>query len=285
SGPSARPRPSRSRNATAGRINAVVRLSLVEGEGPARTVRTPAPASASAAERPAGPVPATRIVALPFSSLAIVSTCSQSGTYRSRSHGSMSAGAAKGCGAPHSGDLVFHTLRLFMLSEPRGRDNDARKEPEEEGNEGEGGGWRGDGRALRFGPPQGAPFVNPPSGRAFMKRKKVTAPQAKAFSVHLLTASGSFLAFLSLVAASEERWTAMFWWLGLALVVRGSDGPIGRELQVKRVRPPWSADTLLNIIAYVTYVVFPAFALYQSGFVGQGLSFLSAAIIVVSSAI
>ncbi|TWG94177.1 phosphatidylcholine synthase [Mesorhizobium sp. J18] len=117
------------------------------------------------------------------------------------------------------------------------------------------------------------------------RKKKVTAPQAKAFSVHLLTASGSFLAFLSLVAASEERWTAMFWWLGLALLVDGIDGPIARRLQVKEVLPTWSGDMLDNIIDYVTYVLIPAFALYQSGFMGEGLSFLSAAIIVISSAI
>ncbi|MCT8999551.1 phosphatidylcholine synthase [Chelativorans intermedius] len=116
-------------------------------------------------------------------------------------------------------------------------------------------------------------------------KKKVTAPQAKAFSVHLLTASGSFLAFLSLVAASEQRWTAMFWWLGLALLVDGIDGPIARKLEVKEVLPTWSGDMLDNIIDYVTYVLIPAFALYQSGFMGAGLSFLSAAIIVVSSAI
>jgi len=115
--------------------------------------------------------------------------------------------------------------------------------------------------------------------------KKVTAPQAKAFSVHLLTASGSFLAFLSLVAASEERWTAMFWWLALALLVDGIDGPMARKLQVKEVLPTWSGDMLDNIIDYVTYVLIPAFALYQSGFMGHGLSFLSAAMIVVTSAI
>ncbi|WP_455189953.1 phosphatidylcholine synthase [Foliimonas ilicis] len=118
-----------------------------------------------------------------------------------------------------------------------------------------------------------------------MKKKKVTWPQAKAFSVHLLTASGSFLAFLSLVAASEERWTAMFWWLGLALFVDGIDGPIARKLEVKDVLPTWSGEMLDNIIDYVTYVLIPAFALYQSGFMGEGLSFLSAAIIVISSAI
>jgi len=118
-----------------------------------------------------------------------------------------------------------------------------------------------------------------------MRKKKVTAPQAKAFSVHLLTASGSFLAFLSLVAASELRWTAMFWWLGLALLVDGIDGPIARKLQVKDVLPTWSGELLDNIIDYVTYVLIPAFALYQSGFMGEGLSFLSAALIVITSAI
>ena len=116
-------------------------------------------------------------------------------------------------------------------------------------------------------------------------KKKVTWPQARAFSVHLLTASGSFLAFLSLVAASEERWTAMFWWLGLALLVDGIDGPVARKLEVKEILPTWSGELLDNIIDYVTYVMIPAFALYQRGFMGEKLSFLSAAIIVVSSAI
>lgn len=118
-----------------------------------------------------------------------------------------------------------------------------------------------------------------------MKEKTVTAPKAKAFSVHLLTASGSFLAFLSLVAASDMRWTAMFWWLGLALLVDGIDGPIARKLEVKEVLPNWSGELLDNVIDYVTYVLIPAYALYQSGFMGEKLSFLSAAIIVITSAI
>lgn len=135
---------------------------------------------------------------------------------------------------------------------------------------------RGTGRAVSGGK-IAWPNVRP--------RRKVTAPQAKAFSVHLLTASGSFLAFLSLVAAGEERWTAMFFWLGLALFVDGIDGPIARRLQVKEILPTWSGDMLDNIIDYVTYVLIPAYALYQRGLMGEGLSFLSAAIIVVSSAI
>lgn len=116
-------------------------------------------------------------------------------------------------------------------------------------------------------------------------KKKVTMPQAKAFSVHLLTASGSFLAFLSLISASQKEWTDMFFWLGLALLVDGIDGPIARKLDVKYVLPTWSGELLDNIIDYVTYVLIPAFAFYQSALVGSGLSFLLSAIIVISSAI
>jgi len=113
------------------------------------------------------------------------------------------------------------------------------------------------------------------------------APYAeiRAFAVHLLTASGSFLAFLGVVAASEKRFVDMFWWLGLALLVDGIDGPIARKVRVKEVLPNWSGDTLDNIIDYVTYVLLPAFALYQSGMIGQPWSFVAAGIIVVSSAI
>jgi phosphatidylcholine synthase len=119
----------------------------------------------------------------------------------------------------------------------------------------------------------------------FERDRKITAPKAKAFSVHILTASGSFLAFLSVVAASESQFVLMWMWLGLALFVDGIDGPIARSLNVKEVLPNWSGDTLDNIIDYITYVLIPAFALYQRGFMGEGLSFLSAAIIVISSAI
>lgn len=77
----------------------------------------------------------------------------------------------------------------------------------------------------------------------------------------------------------------MFWWLGLALLVDGIDGPIARKVQVKEVLPNWSGDTLDNIIDYVTYVLLPAFALYKSGMIGEPWSFVAAGLIVVSSAI
>ena len=51
--------------------------------------------------------------------------------------------------------------------------------------------------------------------------------RATAFSVHVFTALGAGVALVALLEAVREHWTAMFWWLGVALVIdaRGrSDG-------------------------------------------------------------
>ncbi len=106
-----------------------------------------------------------------------------------------------------------------------------------------------------------------------------------AFSVHLFTASGAFWAFLALVAAAEGRFTNMWFWLGVALLVDGVDGPLARYFRVKSVLPNWSGELLDCIIDYVTFAMIPAFALYQSGFLKESYSFICAALIVCTSAI
>ncbi|MDP2732402.1 MAG: phosphatidylcholine/phosphatidylserine synthase [Hoeflea sp.] len=117
------------------------------------------------------------------------------------------------------------------------------------------------------------------------KYRRVPYAEIRAFSVHILTATGSFMAFLALVAAAEGRFVDMWWWLAVAMLIDGIDGPIARKLNVKEVLPNWSGTMLDNVIDYVTYVLIPAFALYQSGMIGEPLSFVAAGLIVVSSAI
>ncbi|WP_099866002.1 phosphatidylcholine synthase [Pararhizobium haloflavum] len=124
-----------------------------------------------------------------------------------------------------------------------------------------------------------------PLGTKLYSYRRLPYAEIRAFSVHILTASGAYLAFLAVVAAAEERFVAMFWWLGFALLVDGIDGPIARKLKVKEVLPTWSGEQLDNVIDYVTYVLIPAFALYQSGMIGEIMSFVCAALIVISSAI
>ncbi len=49
--------------------------------------------------------------------------------------------------------------------------------------------------------------------------------QWRPFTIHLLTASGAFWAFMAIIAAAERHWVDMFAWLGLALFVDGIDLP------------------------------------------------------------
>jgi len=92
---------------------------------------------------------------------------------------------------------------------------------------------------------------------------------ARAFAVHLLTASGAVLAMLALLAAAEQKWSIMFLWLVVAFIVDGIDGPLARAVDIKKYAPQWDGVLLDLIIDYLTYVFIPAYALFVSGlFVG-----------------
>jgi len=91
------------------------------------------------------------------------------------------------------------------------------------------------------------------------------SPRFKALSVHLLTATGSVLSMLAMLAAVEGKWDMMFLWLVVALVVDGVDGPLARHYHVKSNWPTYDGVLMDLIIDYLTYVFIPAFALFQSG--------------------
>jgi phosphatidylcholine synthase len=97
------------------------------------------------------------------------------------------------------------------------------------------------------------------------------------FLIHVLTASGAALALLALMAAVAHRWSAMFAWLGVALIVDAVDGPLARRFRVAETLPRWSGETLDLVVDFVTYVFVPAYAIAASGLlappfdVGAGL--------------
>jgi phosphatidylcholine synthase len=89
--------------------------------------------------------------------------------------------------------------------------------------------------------------------------------RAAAFSVHVFTALGAGVALLAMLEAVREHWTAMFWWLGVALIIDGIDGPLARWLDVVNVQPDWSGDVLDLVVDFTTYVFVPAYAITASG--------------------
>jgi phosphatidylcholine synthase len=104
--------------------------------------------------------------------------------------------------------------------------------------------------------------------------------RAAAFGVHLLTASGAALALLSLLAAAERRWSLMFAWLGVALIVDTVDGPIARRVRVAELLPRWAGDVLDLVVDFLTYVFVPAFAITAGGFLPRPLDVLAGVTVV-----
>ena len=69
---------------------------------------------------------------------------------------------------------------------------------------------------------------------------------------------------LAMLAAVEEKWSLMFLWLVVALVVDGIDGPLARHYDTKTNAPSFDGQLLDLIIDYLTYVFVPAYALFKS---------------------
>jgi phosphatidylcholine synthase len=113
-----------------------------------------------------------------------------------------------------------------------------------------------------------------------------TKPQlAAAFSVHVFTACGAACALLALIAAVGGKWTQMFLWLGLALIIDGVDGTFARRLRVGELLPHWSGDTLDFVVDFVTYVFVPAYAIAAGGLLPPAVALALGVVITVTGAL
>lgn len=104
-----------------------------------------------------------------------------------------------------------------------------------------------------------------------------------ALGVHVFTALGAGLGFLALLAAAEARWTLMFVWLAVALVVDAADGALARRYRVRELAPRWSGDTLDLVVDILTWVFVPAFAMVTGGIFPPMLAIALGLAIVVTS--
>lgn len=104
----------------------------------------------------------------------------------------------------------------------------------------------------------------------------------RAFAVHIFTACGAGLALLALVFATGGHWAAMFFCLGLALIVDGVDGPMARRFKVAQVLPRWNGEGLDYVVDFVTYVFVPAYAIAASGYLPEMLAIPLGLVIVIT---
>src|SRR5262245_60103358 len=112
-----------------------------------------------------------------------------------------------------------------------------------------------------------------------------TFAQARAFAVHVFTATGAALALGALVYAVRGQWAAMFLCLGIALIVDGIDGTMARRFGTAERLPRWSGDVLDLVVDFTTYVFVPAYAIVAAPLLPEGLALPAGFVIVVTGAI
>lgn len=104
-----------------------------------------------------------------------------------------------------------------------------------------------------------------------------------AFGVHSFTALGVVLGFQALLETVAHHWESAFAWLGAALLVDAIDGPLARRVGVSNKLPRFSGEQLDLIIDYLTYVLIPAFILYEAQLMPAGLGWFGASLVLLSS--
>lgn len=106
-----------------------------------------------------------------------------------------------------------------------------------------------------------------------------------AYAVHALTASGAAFALVALIAAFQGDAAEAFFWLGVALVADGIDGPLARRIGIAERVPAINGEVLDLVVDFTTYVFVPAAILISSGLAPFGLLVFLGCVIVASAAV
>jgi len=87
---------------------------------------------------------------------------------------------------------------------------------------------------------------------------------ALAWLVHLYTASGTVIAFATLLRIEQKDFQSAFWLMALSVVVDATDGTLARAAHVKQLIPQFDGDRLEDIVDYANYVIVPSFFLIHA---------------------
>lgn len=121
------------------------------------------------------------------------------------------------------------------------------------------------------------------NGPAIAENSHHRAQKCAAWGVHVLTAMGAVTGLPAMVAITQGQWQIAFAWMGVALTIDSVDGMLARAFKVKTVLPGFDGALLDNIVDYFTYVIVPAFFLYQTALVPKGWNTALAAMITLAS--
>ncbi len=105
-----------------------------------------------------------------------------------------------------------------------------------------------------------------------------------AWSVHCFTAFGAVAGLLALIATASHAWRQAFAWMAVTICIDSVDGALARTAKVKERLPRFDGALLDNMVDYFTYVIVPAFFLFESDVLPHGLGLPAAVAITLASA-
>ncbi len=88
---------------------------------------------------------------------------------------------------------------------------------------------------------------------------------------------------MSIAAILDGQAANALIWLGVAMLIDGVDGPLARRYRVAQVLPRVDGAILDHVIDYLTYAVIPAVFVYHFELLPQGLTFVGAGFVLVTS--
>lgn len=109
----------------------------------------------------------------------------------------------------------------------------------------------------------------PPQGAAQFRRVRdligsMPLSLVLAWLVHLYTALGAVIAFVSIILIEQSRFQEAFLLMFLAVVIDASDGTLARALRVKELIPWFDGDRLEDIVDYANYVMVPCLFIFRA---------------------
>jgi len=107
--------------------------------------------------------------------------------------------------------------------------------------------------------------------------------RARAWAIHIFTASGIIPALLSIQAVFDGDGRTALLWLGLALIIDGLDGPLARRFEVTRYTPRFDGAILDLVIDYLTYTAIPALMVWQLNMVPDGWGLAAASFVMITA--
>jgi phosphatidylcholine synthase len=85
-----------------------------------------------------------------------------------------------------------------------------------------------------------------------------------AWLVHLYTALGVIVGFLSVLSIEQGDFRSAFFLMALAVALDSTDGFFARAARVKEVIPWFDGEALDNVVDYFNYVIVPSLLLFRA---------------------